>query len=88
MHMFKLSYFCSNDERSQILSYSRNVLVTGGVNNINSPFNSIELYNSSTETYTSIDIINDAQSFHKILTLINRKLLVSGENNGTAFDNE
>ncbi len=87
--MFKLSYFCSNDERSQILSYSRNVLITGGVNNINSPFNSIELYNSSTETYTSIDIINHAQSSHKIFTLINRKyLLVSGENNGTAFDNE
>jgi hypothetical protein len=65
------------------------VLITGGVNNINSPFNSIELYNSSTETYTSIDIINHAQSSHKIFTLINRKyLLVSGENNGTAFDNE
>ncbi|CAF3266580.1 unnamed protein product, partial [Rotaria sp. Silwood2] len=61
------------------------VLVAGGFNN--GAINNAELYDPSTETWTTINSMNDARGEHTISVLTNAKVLVTGGLGYRGFQN-
>jgi hypothetical protein len=53
-----------------------NILVTGGFNN--GALNSAELYDPSTETWTTIGSMEDEREEHTASVLMNGKVLITG----------
>jgi N-acetylneuraminic acid mutarotase len=66
------------DPTSYILTNGK-VLVTGGANS--SYLNSAELYDPSTEIWTTIGSMNDARWYRTASVLTNGKVLVTGGDN-------